>query len=68
MCCKYCGHGSVLITPSSSVGLIDLYKMLGHGGLLHSNVVFSHWVVLYICKYICVHSKCTFYVSVMILS
>lgn len=29
MCCKYCGHGSVLITPSSSVGLIDLYKMLG---------------------------------------
>lgn len=39
--------------------------MLGHGGLLHSNVVFSHWVVLYICKYICVHSKCTFCVSVM---
>lgn len=28
MCCKYCGHGSGVITPSSFVGLIDLYKRL----------------------------------------
>lgn len=60
MCCKYCGHGSGVITPSSFVGLIDLYKMLGDGGLLHSSTVLcGHRVVLYICKYISINSKCT---------
>lgn len=48
MCCKYCGHGSGVITPSSFVGLIDLYKMLGASSIPVPFCVLIGWIYIFV--------------------